>query len=614
MKQNYEFKEFLVEDFYNLIYDGSVILPRFQRDLVWSEKQVEELALSLKMGIPFGTFLLAGNNPFKLLDGLQRAHAIMKIYQKPQKFFNEDQISESLIDEIKKLLESCSPSIHKSNDDVRHAIVEWVQAQVNTDPTNEFKGLHLARHLFQIFFIREVDADVLIKGDKVLSPLISDITTEINNIGKIKIPCIIYKGTDDHLPTIFEKLNTTGTKLSRFQVFAANWVDKFVPHVQDKRIKKAIYTEYSERQKEGNITIEHFLENENEFYNQDLNLYEYLLGLGKILEVDYQDLFGNKGDSIGFTLTAACLQGSIRKIISISDVFNEEFIFQGFQDALFDAVKIVFSELEPYISLRINKSDNVKKPKPIIFHSDYQIISFVSKVFRDKYDLLTFSIKDDWNTIKKWVKQIPYYYLYDQLEDNWRGSGDKRIEEMLTSDRYRQPISLEKWEILLNKWFKEKELNKKQNKRTSIDNDDILFLNFIYTHLFTFHDVHGSKIFHLEHLVPIKLISDYLKKTNNTIVGLPISAVSNLCYLESEINKKKGKKTIYKFVKENPQDVNILNIEEKCTFTSESDLAFVDLLTGNNDEGWEKFYEDFLTKRFDVLKEKFYSLNGINSM
>lgn len=611
MKQNYEFQEYFVKDFVELLRNEEIILPRFQRDLVWSDTQVVELADSLKKGIPFGTFLLAGEKPHKLLDGLQRANAITKIYQEPQKFFRKDQVSQEIIDQIKKLLIDNGAIIPEDSDEeLRHAIANWVTTQGDTNPAKSFKAFILGRYLFDLFAV-EVNGDLPYIADEILSPLISGIVEEINNIGLIKIPCIVYRGSDEHLPLIFEKINSTGTKLSRFQIFAANWVDNLLPRLKDKKIKKIIFEEYESRVEEGSINIEHFSENESDFIEQPLNLYEYLLGLGKLLEKEFPYLFFNKGDSIGFTLTAACLQGGIRRIYSLDKIIDDNFDFEGFKKALLDSIKIVFDKLRPFICLKINKSKNSQTEKPTIFHSDYQIISIIAKVFTDKYDLKTFEIKENWNMKESWISHIPFHYLYDQIEDNWRGSGDKRIEEMLSSNRYRTAIPIEDWKKNLLGWFSEKELTKKQNRRTSIDSRDILFLNYIYTHVFSNYDVKGDTQFHLEHLIPVNTLTSYLLSCKKKDGGLPISAVSNLCYLDAELNQKKGNKTIYEYIKDKPNEENLTKVEEKCTFTKESDMDFVALRTGDHDEGWETFYTEFLENRFDTLISKFIELNHI---
>jgi hypothetical protein len=373
MRQKYVFEEYFVTDFVKSLEKKEIILPRFQRDLVWSNTQVVDLADSLKKGIPFGTFLLAGERPYKLLDGLQRANAITKIYQEPQKFFRNDQVPQEIIDDIKNLLMNNGAKISEDSDEqLRHAIANWVTSQKDTDPTKNFKALMLGKHLFTIFSV-EMNIDLPFEADKILSPLFSSIVEEIDNIGSIKIPCIVYKGSDEHLPLIFEKINSTGTKLSRFQIFAANWVDNILQRLKDEKIKKIIFKEYESRVEDGNINIEYFPESESDFLRQDLNLYEYLLGLGKILEKEFPYFFYNKGDSIGFTLTSACLQGGIRKIYSIDEVIDNNFNFDGYKKALLDSIKIVFDELRPFISLKINKSKSSKSAKPMIFHSDYRL-------------------------------------------------------------------------------------------------------------------------------------------------------------------------------------------------------------------------------------------------
>jgi hypothetical protein len=611
MKQNYRFEEFTVDELQELVKSGKIILPRFQRDLVWSKAQVNELAYSLRIGIPFGTFLMAGKEPFRLLDGLQRANAMLQIYERPQSYFKKDQVDPELLEKIIKLLRDHGGRIpEKADDQVSEAIESWVKGQENTDTSLKFKGLYLATYLFNRFFATADDALVFVEADELLSPLISTIHEEIKNIEKIKIPCIIYEGDDANLPLIFEKLNSTGTKLSKFQIFAANWADYYLPIMKDKRIKKKVYEDYNNRQTEGKITIDN-LPSENEFYKQDLNLYEYLLGLGRCLEEDYPSLFGNNGDSIGFNLAAACLQGSIKKIIEINSIIHEGFRFDEFQKALFDSVRTVFGQLKSYITLKINKSEKYQNSTQIIFHSDYQIVSFIAKVFREKFNLTTFAENPTWRNQNGWIKYIPLHYLYDQIEDNWRGSGDKRIETMLESNRYQEPISREIWISTLMKWFSEKELTKRQTKRTSIDDEDILFLNFIYNRIFTVHDVLGPEEFQLEHLVPVKKLTDFISSTKSP--GLPISAVSNLCYIDKGLNQRKSKQTIYQYLRDNPEEINIYEIEEKCTFTTESEMEFVELLTGKrNDEGWQEMYTDFLRIRFQKLVDKFLELNHID--
>jgi hypothetical protein len=619
MRQQYEFEEYSVREFIKMIHDESILLPKFQRDLVWDEKKRTDLAESLRKGIPFGTFLLAGRNPSRLLDGLQRASAIIDISEKPQKYFDKSYISSSIIVDVKELLlTNGARIIDPIDDEIVHGIVSWVRSQPNTDTTIDFKGWRLANYLYKIFDIEASKMPLLFEqGDKILSPIITQVHNEINEIESIKIPCIVYTGSEEQLPTIFEKLNSTGTQLSKYQIYAASWVNQILPQVKDSAAKEIVYSEYIKRQEEGNISIED-LGTKDEFLKKDLNLYEYLLGLGKLIEKDYRSLFEKKGNYIGFILTSACLKGSIRKIIGLKDDFTEKFDVTSFQKCLFDSIKIVNGCLKPFIELHINRSDK-NNDTPTIYHTDYQIVSFIAKVFREKYNTLTFMKNSTWDINKDWLSNIPFYYLYDQIEDNWRGSGDSRIEEMLEGNHYKNRITKDAWKNTLLRWFNENEKTKRQTKRQRIESLDLLFLNYIYTHLMNyFQIVGGITYFHLEHLVPVKKLTDYLDKVKNIQSGtlqegIPISAVSNLCYLDSEINQQKLDKTLYQFLKDKPEDVDLKEIEEKFTFTVENDLDFVDRLAENNLQDWDKLYYEFLETRFTNLIDKFIILNKIKN-
>ena len=51
------------------------------------------------------------------------------------------------------------------------------------------------------------------------------------SIGDVEIPIIIYKGSADELPNIFERLNTGGTSLTKYEVFASTWSDIILKNI-----------------------------------------------------------------------------------------------------------------------------------------------------------------------------------------------------------------------------------------------------------------------------------------------------------------------------------------------------------------------------------------------
>ena len=164
MRQNYEFVEFNVKEYIELINMRSINLPKFQRDVVWTDNQKFEFAESLKRGLPFGVFLLALRDSsksdatkYKLLDGFQRTNAIMEIYFHPQAFFNKSQINLDLLNDFKCLLVNNGASIPSpKNDSIADSIVRWVKNQKDLDTTKGFKAIYMFTDIAKEFSVEEV--------------------------------------------------------------------------------------------------------------------------------------------------------------------------------------------------------------------------------------------------------------------------------------------------------------------------------------------------------------------------------------------------------------------------------------------------------------------------
>ena len=64
----------------------------------------------------------------------------------------------------------------------------------------------------------------------------------------------------------------------------------------------------------------------------------------------------------------------------------EEIDKERFLEVMLDCIEIVFNALRPYITMKANKKSNRKDKSVVIYHTEYQIISFIAKVFFMKYD------------------------------------------------------------------------------------------------------------------------------------------------------------------------------------------------------------------------------------
>ena len=88
--------------------NNNVVLPDFQRRLVWSESQKKSFIETLKNGYPFGSILIYKykkdgllDEKYSLIDGLQRITTIDEYKKTPHKYINFESITEELYNFLK---------------------------------------------------------------------------------------------------------------------------------------------------------------------------------------------------------------------------------------------------------------------------------------------------------------------------------------------------------------------------------------------------------------------------------------------------------------------------------------------------------------------------------
>ena len=64
------------------------------------------------------------------------------------------------------------------------------------------------------------------------------------DLDKLTIPVVIFKGDEFDLATIFENMNTGGTKLSKYEIFAAKWQD-ILFCIEDRALLKCVDDKYN---------------------------------------------------------------------------------------------------------------------------------------------------------------------------------------------------------------------------------------------------------------------------------------------------------------------------------------------------------------------------------
>ena len=604
------------------IKNGKFIVPRFQRGVVWSESQRQDLIDTIKRGLPFGSILLYEYKEgfYQIIDGLQRSRALIEFRNGPTQFFSEDDIDPLVIrqvyallgvhsnqsaieDKLSKMLVDWIKNSYKTIDDVdRIQFADFGQIVANEWPTS--KG-------------REFDIGKLIK------PMLEPFQSICKQISSTEVPAIILSGDSDQLSTLFERINTKGTQLSKYDIYAASWSnDKF--NLDESDLSKSIIKYNKNRYDsflEGELQLDDY--DSMSFINtRELNAFEIAFGFGKHLCATWPHLFGDSKEdkdveSIGFTLLNVCL--GVRN--NASKDFNTHLRnkvganINSFLNCVIEAINITDSAIGKYSKFKLNSRE---KGKNLPLHTEFQISSIIASVFLSKRADIEYnddesvkSITFDYDPNAKWKQgskqkfsnNVGKIYIADTLSKRWAGTGDKKLDDIIRQPQfYMRDISKEDFEKRLDLWFETMNEERSEYKKVSnVKTPEKLVLAAIYLRRFTVEQQLDKSHYDVEHLAPINLMKNHLDRFDGNL-RLPISSIGNLCLLPEYANRSKGDKTLY-------QDTQYLSntkmkldeIENVFSLTTHDDLKWIEDDTLPQEE-FERKYMEFITGHFGKMK------------
>jgi len=601
MEGPYHIATWKLGSLYKQITEGEISVPGFQRSVVWSDKQKKEFIDSLKSGYPFGSLLLfkEEGNPYILIDGLQRSNTIREYFSKPTEFFAASAVSKKLSDLLtQELPQKDNPW---ESDEIHGYIEKWVKSlNINSLdqflPSQGFKSEELLQYLISESVV-EIEREKERALAKLIDPLLEELHAEAD-ISNSDVPVIIYTRGKEKLPEVFQRLNRGGTQLNKYQIYAAAWSHIKVP-VRNLEIKVAIKARFEAYIDRG-FTVQDY---DSETFDQETQFspFEYLYGLGKVLSKNTKLLFSSKEadeevDSFGFNLSTYALNLDVPQMGILLEKLPE-IDLEIFHRDLLESAKQIEASIRPFVAVHANRKKGLnRQEEQPIYHSEFQIVSLIAKYYRMKF----VENRAD-HDIEKFLKNVPYHYLYDIIDDYWRGSGNSKAYVLIQpGSRYEYPIDKKRWDSALENWFENQLLSRKEKDRASIKLPDVLFLKYIYAFILTRHeDLSDNTIFEVEHLVPVNRLKFLAQKRG---IGLPISCVANLSLLPKAANRLKSDKTIYEYFDSNSDMLE--ELESRFTFTKREDFESLEALTQVN-------YTAFLKNRFKTLKDKFYESNNI---
>lgn len=614
MNQNYVMDKLTLTD---LRHPEKIVIPKFQRGIVWTTKKRKEFIDTVKSGDPFGVVLVSQAKPgapYVLIDGLQRLSTLRAYDENPLEFIDEndkfiDAEKLTAIFSVKYTLMGRPLPNDSKLDKEKKTFLKRMIASIKKEPKIP-KAMQIWPQMAEIL---QID----VNRYEALSAFTDFYDTFVENLKlpDIIIHAIVYQGPEERLPTVFENLNTTSVALTKYEIFSSKWSDlKYI--INDEEIIKNVWSKYANLKRSSSFSID---TSEEDLRENGITLFEYCFAFSEIVnneDADYKFLFtkGKKStDPTGFNLIAlACGLAESKS----DDLWKDEFLGHSSQkflidlkEALLDCIKIVANNLREWVY--------DLKGTAIKNSSLYQIYHLVISVFKNIYTLNLVSKtveRKETQEAKEWLKNFNMYsykwYLYHHLIKFWSENRQSSnllalTKSALENEYYVTNISRNMWENAIKEYMKG--LHMTATTR-SIEDDSELLLNYLYKFLikqdenrkkyFRKETENGEEIvFDIEHIVPVNKFDKFDE-------DFPISALGNLCYLPIKDNRSKRDKTIYEYALDRPSLTYNEEFLSLIDYPTRQELEFINC----PQEQFQNEYLELIEKRENSLLNRFVEL------
>ena len=436
-----------------------------------------------------------------------------------------------------------------------------------------------------------------------MGSFLDEVSGEVKLVLESRIPVLIYSGPASELPTVFELLNSKGTVLSRYEIYAAQWIN-CRQQIANKHVIDAIWKKYETLEEEGfTLDVSEAAPDEASRRSREYSLFDYLFGFGQFLADKFPRLFkpvkDDRPSSAGFNLMTACLGLRIQDMAKLPDEIGE-ISWADLERCLLEATRFVDNILKPVLST----PQYGRKLGPI-YHSELMIVAMIATAFQVKYSRRDLSENDNWRPDRRRLKKnLPMFYLYEILHDDWRGSGDSKLHDALRKLRYieNSPPNEERWSQVLDDWYYDSQINlvhgKNAKRHIRDSRPEYLFLKFVFASA-----MQNAKSYHVEHIVPVALLQSRMKAGEEW----HINTVGNLALLQQAGELRHNVQTFDVLLREKRRRGDITAEEQARQLADYEErlLCPAGLLPQplNKDS-----FEGFLLERFELLKSGFITV------
>ncbi|WP_230679215.1 hypothetical protein, partial [Lacticaseibacillus zhaodongensis] len=414
------------------------------------------------------------------------------------------------------------------------------------------------------------------------------------NLDLVKIPAIIFTGTADELATVFENLNKTGTKLTKYQVFSASWQDQMLT-LDGTKLSTSVLDILSKRYDELQSDKDNGRGLEIDGYDTDtfkqkrqVNLAEFAYALGALILNEVPSLYKpdddasrDARDTIGFYALAIATGTDNRHLEKAID--HIQFVQKHHSEILSEMVSIAKNINAPFDRyLKKPAFNNARHPSKTKsfengMNSDLKFLSYIAAMW---------TARDDNNEQQLTLGNLPAYFVEDDLKNSWSGSGDSKLATYYPNDsntgapiaNYLTPRTKEQLKITFDSWLEDDTSTASLTFSSRIKCLATIHANCSYAPFIQ----PGNKV-DFEHIIAKKLMNTHLDNgkllyTDKLLCG---GSIGNIMLLNYANNREKQTKNLWEDAaddKSKSQNASkeIVQDEEyrkALAYPSESDLA-----------------------------------------
>lgn len=595
MVVKYDYDKFTLED---ILSGKKIVVPPFQRNVVWNEKKRREFIQTLRDGNPFGSILVhREGDKYTLIDGLQRISTIKDFSLNPYKYFEYADINEELTFELIRFDFESRNIFYSKTDSVVIKRCEEIQKFI-FDEISENKDWN------DIFY--DLVEKFNLTNSREISRLFAQLSEDFKSQMDIKsliVPTIVYNGPTEELAEIFYHLNTGGVNLSKYETLSASWgTEKFI--VDDDEILTKIYEKYENIREQSELEVE---VTKDELKSEGITIFEYCYAISELLrgkESKYDLILGkNKKstDPVGFEILSLICGLKVNKAEGLydklKDCHDSNFLVE-LKKAITNTFDTILESLKPWITAKNGELNTLD--------STYMIYHMALSYFRNNYrvniedytiDIIT---NADWN--KKYKKNLYLYYFKDHISDYWKKN--RQVADLMRDiynpeslNKYVKTISNDEWSSALN----DLRINQLEEVTSQINSKAKMFIDYLVKFKISENrilDKYFDKNIDYEHIIPQQRITKQLTVAEKKI--FPTSSLGNLCYLASKDNRSKHETTLYEYSEDRPSFALNKEYLKLISYPSKEEINFID----NRSEEFKTRYKEFIEYRIDSLIEE----------